>query len=229
MSSGSIKFEHTRSNPEIARALHTSLAVEIIDYLWYFIKVFAIVLLTYLFLKDNVFRSFEVEGQSMKPSYNTGQKVYVNKIAPDVGDIRRGDVVVVHRPDEGCPASATHDTCFYIKRVIGLPGEKIRLEDGDVSIINKEYPRGVKLDESSYLSKEVKTYQKQVSGDGSAAFTTDEIPAGKYFLMGDNRPFSSDSRVFGNIEKNEIQGKEFFRQDRGFFVLPQYNIANTNK
>ncbi len=228
MPSGPIKFEQTHTAPEIARRIHVSLGSEILDYVWYFIKVFVIVLLVYLFLKDNIFRSFEVDGASMKPNYATGQRVYVNKIAPDLGDIRRGDVVVIHRPDAGCPINTIHDSCFYIKRVIGLPGEKIKLEDGDVSIINKQYPRGVKLDETAYLSKEVKTYPK-LSVDSATSFTTEELSSSQYYLMGDNRPFSSDSRVFGSVEKNEFQGKEFFRQDRGFFTLPQYNIPNTNQ
>ena len=222
-----VAFQKITNAREVHNKLQVSIWAELLDYLLYFIRVFVIVALLYVFLKDNVFRSFEVSGRSMYPNYDTGDIVYVNKLGPTFGDIKRGDVLVIHRPTESCPEvndNTGKDNCFFIKRVIGLPGEKVIIENGDVLIVNREHPQGVKLDEAAYLKSDIKSYAS-IKQDTQRK-VTDEVPQGSYFLMGDNRMNSVDSRVFGFVSKSDIQGKEFYRRDKGFFNLPQYNIAN---
>lgn len=225
----SVRFEQTRTQEEVYKKIHTPIVREILDYLWYFARVFVIVSLSYIFIKTSVFRSFMVEGKSMFPNYDSGQVVYVNKIAPKIGDIARGDTVVIDRKNEDCPTVSGKSSggCFYIKRIIGLPGEQVKIEDGEVYIINQKYPEGVKLNETNYLKSDVKTY-KNLHAD-NIKFISEKIPEKHYFLMGDNRPYSSDSRVFSFVPIEDIQGKEFFKKENGFFKLPKYNISNVNQ
>lgn len=222
-----VNFQRLSTQSDIKNKLQVSIWSELLEYLLFFIRVFILVALMYVFLKDNVFRSFEVDGRSMYPNYDTGNIVYVNKIATTFGDIKRGDVLVIHRPAESCKETADYsgkDNCFYIKRVVGLPGEKIIIENGQVLIVNRDYPEGVKLDESKYLHKDIKTYANITQN--SVRTTSAEIPKDNYFLMGDNRTNSVDSREFGFVARGDIQGKEFYKRDSGFFKLPDYNIAN---
>ena len=90
---------------------------------------------------------------------------------------------------------------YFIKRVIGLPGEKIEIKNGTVTLYNKDNPNGFMLDEKSYLGAGVKT-----NGDLAITLKSDE-----YFVMGDNRMFSSDSRTWGPVPKGDIIGRVLVR------------------
>lgn len=131
---------------------------------------------------------FIVSGESMLPALQDGQLVWSNKIAYLTGSPKRGDPVVVLYP--GDPANKK-----YVKRIIGLPGEKIIIKDGKVFINSLDN----RLDES-YLAVGVETDPNNEWDLGS-----DE-----YFLMGDNRPNSNDSRFFGSVEKRFIFGRVTF-------------------
>jgi signal peptidase I len=148
----------------------------------------SIFLVIYIFL----FRPFQVSGDSMYPTFKNGEYILTNLIAVKTNGIQRGDVIVFIAPPD-------HEKDF-IKRVIGLPGETIELKGGYV------YINGKRLDESAYLSSDVKTY--------GGAFLKDNqpytIPQDNYIVMGDNRPFSSDSREWGLLKANAIIGKSFF-------------------
>lgn len=219
-------FQKPVTNAEITAKTHLSLTHEILDYLWYFAKVFVVVLVAYLLIKDTVYRNFEVEGESMAPNYHSHDYVFVNKIAQKLGDIKRGDVVVFQEPDSVCPKISAKGSCFLIKRIIGLPGESVTLENGKVFITNTVYPKSIQLDESKYLAPSMNSYS-----DGSSDIRKTNygvIPANTFFAMGDNRTNSTDSRFsqVGEITLSQIQGKEFYRQGSGFFSLPSYNITN---
>lgn len=129
----------------------------------------------------------EVVGRSMDPTYKNGEMLMANKILYRMKKPERGDVIIFKYSD-------TQD---FIKRIIGLPGEKVMLKDG------KLYVNGNLLDESNYLNSSVYTN----GGDYLKEGETITVPEGRYFVCGDNRPHSSDSRVFGPIDIKNIKGK----------------------
>jgi signal peptidase I len=121
----------------------------------------------------------------------------------------RGEVVVFRYPLD--PSQ------YYIKRVIGLPGETLEATDGRIKIYNQQHPLGFILDESKYLSPNVPTYGdfKQKIGDK------------EYFVMGDNRQSSFDSRRWGPVPAKNIIGRAWLRawppQTAQIFVAPEYS------
>ncbi len=128
----------------------------------------------------------------MYPTFKNGEYILTNLIAVRIDGIQRGDVIVFQAPPN-------HEKDF-IKRVIGLPGDTIELKHGFV------YINGKQLNESAYLNSSIRTY-------GGAFLKDNEpytIPPGNYFVMGDNRPFSSDSREWGLLPAHMIIGKSFF-------------------
>lgn len=148
----------------------------------------AIFLIIYMF----VFRPFQVNGESMFPNFKDREYVLTNLITLRTGKIQQGDVIVFKAPPE--------PDKDFIKRVIGLPGDTIMLQNGDV------YVNGHKLDESSFLKPDVKTYGGSFLKDGD----TLTVPANEYFVMGDNRPYSSDSREWGFVPAGNVIGKSMF-------------------
>jgi signal peptidase I len=133
----------------------------------------------------------------MVPNFQSGEYVLTDKISYRIGKPERGDVVVFHAPPAAnCPAGTG---CDFIKRVIGKPGETIEVRDDNI------YIDGEALEES-YIPEEFDILP--------GAFTRDrEIILGEneYFVSGDNRPYSSDSRAWGPIQRSDIVGKAFFR------------------
>ncbi len=156
-----------------------------------------------------LFQPFFVQGASMEPNFENNQYLIVNELGyktTDVGidgntwftvspfkEVQRQTVIVFRPPKD--PSQ------FYIKRVIGLPGEKVQIKDGQVTIYNPQHPNGFVLDESAYLSLDVKTL-----GDMTVELNNDQ-----YFVMGDNRMFSSDSRSWGPVPAENIIGKVVLR------------------
>lgn len=166
-----------------------------------FIQSIAIALAFSAFLFIFVITPNEVDGNSMQPNYESGDRLYTNKLAhwfngTGIGDAlglnySRGDVVVVDKPGLGLS---------LIKRVVGLPGERIRVEDGSV------YINGKKLEEP-YLPEETLTFGATFLKEGEE-YT---IPESNYVVLGDNRKVSNDSRYIGFINEDWISGKIFLR------------------
>lgn len=159
-----------------------------IDSIQTFFIAAAIFLVIYIFL----FRPFQVNGRSMFPNFENNEYVLTNIISLRFEELKRGDVVVFKAPQE-----VEKD---YIKRVIAVAGEKVSLKDSQVYINDK------KLNESAYLSPDVKTEGRAFLAEGGSY----EIKPGEFFVLGDNRPVSSDSREWGPVKKTEIIGKSFF-------------------
>jgi signal peptidase I len=198
---------------------------EVLDFSWYFVRVLIVVIIAYFFIRDNMYRSFAVEGVSMAPNYATKDEVFVNKFATTFGDLARGDVVVIQRPAPECPDKIeSNEDCFFIKRVVGLPGDVLIFENGDLFIQNERYKVPTRLDESVYLPLDVRTFAKVKGESSSDRLVTPIIPDNYYFVLGDNREQSKDSRLIGVVKRKEIQGKEFYRKGNNFFVPPKYNI-----
>ena len=147
----------------------------------------AIFVVIYAFL----FRPFQVNGQSMYPNYDNGEYILTNLISLRLKTIDRGDVVVFE-----FPANKEKD---FIKRVIGIPGDEVMIKAGFV-FVNE-----VKLDESRYLTSGVRTY----GGSFMPESKIEIVPEGNYFVLGDNRNASSDSREWGYVTKDKIIGKSF--------------------
>ena len=134
-----------------------------------------------------VVQSREVEGASMEPSFHTGERVLVNRLAyQGFREPQRGDVIVFH----AWHSAGEED---YIKRVVGLPGDTVEIRDG-----------GVFIDGSRYAEP----YLDQTT---QSTLGPTVVPEGTYFVLGDNRGNSSDSRLFGPLPLDKIVGRAWLR------------------
>jgi signal peptidase I len=133
-----------------------------------------------------LYQPVRVEGTSMLPRLEDQDRLFINKLAYRVGEIHRGDVVVFLYPHD-------HEKS-YIKRVIALPGDELRIDHGQV------YVNGAPVEES-YVPKLFEDDRSQPEM---------KIPAHEYFVMGDHRSISSDSRDFGPVDRDLIYGKAAF-------------------
>ncbi|WP_455224814.1 signal peptidase I [Granulicatella sp.] len=158
------------------------------SWIWSFIVAFIIVGVVYIFLG----RPFTVSGASMYPTLHNGDRMILSKI----GDINRFDVVVLKAPDENVE---------YIKRVIGMPGDTLEMKQGVLYINGKKF-------EQPFINTEVLQKQTVFIDDFTLQSLIGEtkIPEGKYFVMGDNRGVSRDSRMIGLIDRKAIEGKAVF-------------------
>lgn len=148
----------------------------------------AIFVVIYAFL----FRPFQVNGQSMFPNYHNGEYILTNLIGLKLGQPTRGEVVVFESPID--------KEKDFIKRVIGVPGDKVMVSGGYVFV------NGIKLDESNYLAPDVKTYGGNFMSENEEVI----VPENSYLTLGDNRNASSDSREWGFVPKEKLIGKSFF-------------------
>ncbi len=164
------------------------------------IQVIVIALVVALPIRFFIAEPFIVNGASMDPTFSTGQFLIVDRVTYRFENPHRGDVIVFEYPN--------NPSVYYIKRIIGLPGETVSIKNGKVTIINTEHPAGFELTEpyidASHISVDT---SKEVLG------------ATEYFVMGDNRSQSSDSRVWGPLEKHFIVGRPIVR------LLPVNNIS----
>ncbi|HCM82508.1 MAG: Signal peptidase I [Microgenomates group bacterium GW2011_GWC1_43_11] len=156
----------------------------IFDFLQGIVVFLAIIVMVYLFL----FSPQEINGQSMEPTFFNTELIITNKFIYKINPPQRGDVVIFKSP--------RNKEVDYIKRVIGLPGDTVKL------VNNIYYVNGVKLDEP-YLRPNTQTSGGSYLREGEEAI----IPEGQYFVSGDNRPHSSDSRDFGPVPLEDFIGK----------------------
>lgn len=168
----------------ILRAIYTFL----MDTVQTILLAAAVFLVIYVFL----FRPFEVNGQSMYPTFHNGELILTNLISIKLGTPQRGDVIVLQAPDD--PEKD------YIKRVIGIPGDTVMLKEGDIYINNQ------KLDESKYISQDIRTNGGTFLPENQSI----TVPSRSYFVVGDNRSNSKDSRTLGFIKQEAVIGKSFF-------------------
>jgi signal peptidase I len=163
-----------------------------ISYLKEIFKVLIISLLIIVPVRLYLFQPFIVEGDSMLPNFHNREYLIVDEISYRFNEPERGDVVIFHPPD--------NPKTYYIKRIIGLPGEGVEMKGGKIYIYNKDFPTGTLLPEVDYLPQPSVRETVQV-----------DLKYDQYYVLGDNRNNSSDSRVFGAITKEEIRGKAFLR------------------
>lgn len=175
-------YLHRLRKPQYTRYMR-SLGAIFLDLLEVVVFAIAIFLFVYLLLV----RPHKIKGDSMQPNYPNGEYLLTEKVTYYRGDPQRGDVVVLKPPMEDDE---------FIKRIIGLPGERVSVKNGKV------YINGKVLTEK-YLSSTLTTPGGNFLPEGQE-YT---VPEGQYFVMGDNRPNSLDSRGFGPIEKKAIAGR----------------------
>ena len=150
-----------------------------------------------------------VDGVSMEPDFHTGEYLVIDRLSYILGHFTRGDDVVLKFP--GDP-----DHKKYIKRLIGLPGDHIQIKNGSVFL------NGQLLNEP-YLANNDETFKLDPYGTPLINQTIDVIvPQGQYYLMGDNRPNSSDSRIWGTAGKSYLIGKAVLEVFPGISLIPKY-------
>ena len=157
------------------------------------LKILFISLAIVLPIRYFIVQPFIVRGASMDPTYRDGQYLIIDELSYDFRNPARGEVIVFHYPKD--PSQ------FFIKRIIALPGERIQIAKGRVTIFNETNPKGMLLDESYLTPPHHATYPDK---DMTLSQT-------EYFLMGDNRDFSSDSRYWGPMDMKFMVGRTMFR------------------
>jgi signal peptidase I len=199
--------EEKKENPQAAEEYGVK------GIIWEIVKMVFWVVVIIVPLRVFLVQPFFVQGASMEPNFEDKEYLIINELGyktTKVGfafgekkanlftvksfkELVRGDVVVFRYPK--------NPSVYYIKRVIGLPGEKIEIKDGKVKIFNNKNPDGFDLDESAYLSASVETMGDQIAN----------LSDTEYFVMGDNRNYSSDSRSWGPVPEEDIVGKVLLR------------------
>ncbi len=176
------------------------------------IKVVIISLAIIIPVRYFLIQPFYVKGASMEPNFHDHEYLIINEISYRFSEPQRGDIVVFRYPKD--PSQ------YFIKRIIGLPGEKIKIKDNKVYIYNEKYPNGLELNEEVYLTEEENTPNL-----GKTEFILEQ---GEYFVMGDNRESSLDSRRFGSVPRRLIIGKAWIRgwpfDKVTLFRTPSYNF-----
>ena len=163
----------------------------ILLFIWEVSKIVIIALLIVVPIRYFVFQPFFVRGQSMEPNFHNGDYLIIDELSYQFRAPERGEVVVFKYPQN--PSQR------YIKRIVGLPGETIQIQNGKILISqNGEFQV---LDETGYLSDFLQTL-----GDIKVSLDKND-----YFVLGDNRPVSADSRRWGLLPEENIIGRVFLR------------------
>lgn len=177
-------------NPIMTKAQSALRAVGL--FLWEFIKVAALAGITIVLVRYFLFKPFYVKGASMEPTFLDHEYLIIDEVTYRLRAPERGEVIVFRYP--------ANPQEYFLKRIIGLPGERVKVENGNVTIYNTAHPEGVAIKEM-YLPADLTT-----SGEKISVLGPDQ-----YFVMGDNRQNSYDSRRFGPIDKSAIVGRAWLR------------------
>jgi len=155
--------------------------------LWEIFEVVLVAVIAVLIIRNFLIQPFLVSGASMEPNFSSGDYLLIDELSYRFREPQRGEVIVFHYPKD--------EKTYYIKRIIGLPNERLVINEGKIKIFNKEHPDGFVLKEN-YLPVGIET-----SGTKEIILKDNE-----YFVLGDNRNFSFDSRSWGNLKRSEIVG-----------------------
>ncbi len=171
------------------------------------LKLTLLAVVTIFLVRYFLFKPFYVRGASMEPNFFDKEYLIIDELTYHFQTPQRGDIVVLRSP--------LNKSEYFLKRVIGLPGETIKIRDGRVLIFNEANPEGLVLKED-YIAKGVQTLPD----------VTTELGPGKYFVMGDNRFSSLDSRNLGPIDESSLVGRVLVRglpiNRAQFFSHPAY-------
>ena len=170
--------------------LHEEKGASAMSVLWEIVRFAILALIIVVPIRMYIASPFIVSGGSMDPTFGNGHYLIVDQISYRFDEPERGDVVIFKYPND--------TSKFFIKRVIGLPGETVELRNGVTIIKNEMLPGGFTLDESYVKFKKNDTMTITLAED-------------EYFMMGDNRKASSDSRVWGPLKEGFIKGETLVR------------------
>lgn len=165
---------------------------EVLAFIWETAKIIIISLAIIVPIRYYLVQPFFVKGASMEENFHDGDYLLIDEISYRLGEPQRGDVIVFRYPE--------NQTQFFIKRIIGLPGETVEIKNNTVKIYNSQFSGGFTVKED-YLSPSQETFGNiQV-----------ELGENEYYVLGDNRMQSSDSRSWGKLDKSLITGRAFLR------------------
>lgn len=156
----------------------------------------AVIVVIVAVIKYTLASPFQVSGNSMLPNLHNQEFLIVDKLSYYLHEPERGDIIVLIPPQD--------TEVYYVKRIIGLPGEKIEFLDGQVIIHSKDHPEGVKLEEPYLSADNAQTYWPTHENK------IIDIPQDNFFVMGDNRRASNDSRSWGILNRHNIEGRAWF-------------------
>lgn len=166
--------------------------------IWETVRFALIAIIIVIPIRIFIAQPFIVSGSSMYPTFHDKDYLIVDQISYRLDEIKRNDVIIFRYPE--------NPSKFFIKRVIGLPNEKINIQNGTITIANDSNPDGFNLEEP-YIKNQT---------ENQSVYR--ELGEDEYFVMGDNRNASSDSRYWGPVNKNLVIGRAFLR------LLPINNI-----
>jgi len=168
---------------------------DIFSFFFELVKIIVISLVIIIPVRYFLIQPFYVKGASMEPNFYDHEYLIIDEITYRFRDPERGEIIVFRYP--------RNPQEYFIKRIIGLPGEKIAFRDGGIYIFNSAHPDGYRLAEDNYLAEGVMTY----------SLTEEPITIGEneYFVLGDNRYASSDSRRWGSLPRGDIVGRVIIR------------------
>lgn len=191
---------------EVPEVREIGLIGKIGSFLLEFVKIAVLAGITIGLVRYFLFKPFYVKGQSMEPSFEERDYLIIDELSYRFREPQRGDVVVFHY-------QPTND--YFLKRIIGLPGERLKIDGNKVVVYNDAHPQGKVLPEA-YLTEPT---------TGSINIT---LGQDQYFVMGDNRDASFDSRRFGAIDREDIVGRVWVRgwpfSRVTTFSQPSYNL-----
>lgn len=178
----------TYFGPQENKSFFEKFKEHIIDFIQTLVVFGAIFALIYLF----VAQPHRVSGNSMVPTFKNGDYILTDKISYRFGNPKEGDIIVLKNPRD--------ETQDFIKRIIAAPGDSLKIEEGIVYVnegkISEEYlPSGTRTRAGNFVTEDAQI----------------KVGANQYFVFGDNRDHSSDSREWGGVTKEEIVGRVFFR------------------
>lgn len=186
--------ENSMNEPEIKnpdRNTGKDFNKKLLVFIWETVKIVAIALIIVLPVRYFLFQPFIVKGESMVPNLQSGDYLIVDEISYRLSSPQRGDIIVLKYPLD--------TTQRFIKRVIGLPGETVEIQNGKIDIVKDG--KDLSLDEKKYLPAVLTTV-------GDVHITLEN---NQYFVLGDNRQYSYDSRSWGILPREDIIGKAVFR------------------
>jgi signal peptidase I len=176
------------------------------------VKVIIISLAIIIPVRYFLIQPFYVKGASMEPNFHDHEYLIIDEISYRLNTPERGDIIIFRYPKD--PSQ------YFIKRIIGLPGETVKIKDNKIFIKNSEHEDFIELDEAEYLAGDVGTFNY-----GRSEYT---LADDEFFVMGDNREQSLDSRRFGPVPKRLIIGKAWIRgwpfDKVTIFRNPAYNF-----
>lgn len=182
------------------------------EFIWDLLKTAIVVVVVAFAVKFFLLQPYIVDGNSMLPNFDDQECLLVEKVSYRFNSPKRGDVIVFHPPGQ--------NSINYIKRIVGLPNERVEILENKIKIYNNKYPDGIFLDESYIPNNYLTVSDKK---DGLYSVGNDQ-----YFVLGDNREHSSDSREWGNLPKTNILGKAWLEiyPFKNFDLVKHQNFAD---